>query len=67
MPGPGGYWLTPARIAAIAASAISVGAVGVGEALPEVDGAGLDGERRHLGENGRTEAVESPGEVVGPH
>ena len=28
------------------------GPVGVGEALPEVDRAGAQGERRHLGEDG---------------
>ena len=33
--------------------------VGVGEALPEVDRAGLDGERGHLGEDRGAEALEA--------
>ena len=34
------------------------GPVGVGEALAQVDGAGLDGERRHLGEDRGAETLE---------
>ena len=37
--------------------------VGVGEALPEVDRAGLDRERRHLREDRGAEALEARGEV----
>ena len=37
--------------------------VGVGEALPEVDRAGRDRERRHLGEDRGAEALEARGEV----
>src|SRR5439155_2468944 len=40
-------------------------AVGVGEALAEVDRPGLDGERRHLGEDRRAEALQARGQVRG--
>ena len=38
-------------------------AVGVGEALAEVDAAGGHGERAHLGEDRRAEALQLGGEV----
>ena len=40
--------------------------VGVGEALAEVDGAGLDGERRHLREDRRAEPLQAGREVGQP-
>ena len=67
MPGPGGYWLCPARIAATAASRTSERAVGVGEALAEVDRAGGDGQRRHLGEDRRPETGEARDELGSGH
>src|SRR5688572_32954649 len=36
MPGPGGYWLCPARIAAMAASAISIGPSVSGKPWPRL-------------------------------
>lgn len=49
-------------MAATAASATSVGPVGVGKALTEVDGAGPDGEGRHLGEDRGRERLQAAGE-----
>ena len=53
-PMAGGYWLRPSRMASMATSR-TLGPVGVGEPLPEVDGTGRGGERRHLAEDGRAE------------
>ena len=63
MPMPGGYWLWPARIAATAASSTSAGPSVSGKPWPEVDRAGRDGQRRHLGEDRRAEALHALDEV----
>ena len=60
MPGPGGYWLHPGPDGGDRGVGHLGRPVGVGEALAEVDRAGLEGERRHLGEDGRAEPVEPP-------
>ena len=57
IPVPGGYWLCPARMASMAASASSRWAVGVRETLAQVDRTGRERQRRHLGEHRRAESV----------
>ena len=57
-PGSGAYWLCPLRIAACAASSTAAGPSSSGKALAEIDGAGLDGQRRHLGEDRDPEAAQ---------
>ena len=59
---PGRVLVVPAAIAADAARrrAHLGGPVGVGEALAEVDRAGRGGQRRHLGEDRRAEALRLP-------
>ena len=67
MPGPGGYWLTPARIAAIAASAISVGPSVSGKPCPRLTAPVSTASADISAKIGRSEAFQPPGEVVGPH
>ena len=67
MPGPGGYWLRPSRIACDGRLEHLGRPVGVGEALAEVDRAGARGERRHLGEDRRAEAGEPARQAARRH
>ena len=55
-PAPGGYWLSPARMALTAASSTSCGPSE--SHLPQVDRAGRHRRRRHLGEDRGAEALE---------
>ena len=57
MPGPGGYWLTASGHRRRGDRQHRWRAVGVGEALAEVDRAGGGGERAHLGEDRGAEAA----------
>ena len=59
-PGPGGYWLPrPVAQGPDRRLPYGLGAVGVGEALAEVDGPGPQGEGGHLGEDRRPELGEA--------
>ncbi len=63
MPGPGGYWLWPARIGRDGRLGDTRRPVGVREPLPEVDRPGGDGQRGHLGEDRRRERLEPRAQV----
>ena len=56
-PGPGGYWLRPPSMAALAASSIAAGPSVSGKPWPRLIAAGARRERRHLGEDRRAEAA----------
>ena len=61
-PRPGGYWLTPLRIASIAASSTSGGPSVSGNPWPRLIAPVCHGERRHLGEDGGAEPGEAGGQ-----
>ena len=66
-PGPGGYWLTPGPDRRDRRLGHLDRAVGVGEALAEVDRTRLQRQGRHLGEDRRAEAGQPTGELLGAH